>query len=62
MLLFFGENFDFKSIEINGLHKVSLPKCRMGKLPELADVLFKNDGTRKIKRLTKLVENRRPAR
>ena len=61
ILLFFGKNLNFKTIEGNRFHKIALTELRMGKLLKFPNVLGKYDGTRKIKRLTKLVENRHPA-
>lgn len=61
MLFFFGKNLDFEAIEANRLHKVASAKNRVRELIQLADMLFKHNGTGKIKRLTQLVQNRRPA-
>lgn len=62
MLLFFGKDLYLKAIESDGFHKIALFENRMRELTEFADVLFQNDRTRKIKRLTQLVEDRHPAR
>ncbi len=61
MLLFFGENFDFKSIEQYRLHKVPRLECGMRELIQFAHMLLKNDGTGEIERLTQLVQHRHPA-
>ena len=60
MLLIFRKNFNFESIEGDRLHKVALAKDRMRELVKFAYVLFKNNGTGEIERLTKLMQNRNP--
>lgn len=61
MLLFFRKDFNFKTIESDRFHKIRCAKDGMGKLIEFADMILKHHGTRKIQRLTKLVQDRHPS-
>ena len=62
MLLLFGKDFNFKSIEGDGFHKVVLFENRVGELIELTNMLVENDRTCKIKRLAQIMQDRHPAR
>ena len=61
MLLFFRKDLDLKPIETNRFHEITAAKNRMRELIQFANMLLKDDGPREVERLTKLVQNGRPA-
>ncbi len=60
MLLFFGKDFNFKSVECNRFHKIALTEYGMRKLVQFANVFLENNGTSQVQRLTQIMQDRHP--